>query len=175
MSKGVNELIAEEVLLRQARDGHTAAFVEFSTRWWPVIGRVAWSMLGNTAQATAITEEVIGIALRSPEPPEMPVGFSMYRLTIWLAIIRRRSSRQPVEAETPVLRALGRLYCMDRAAFLLRDVEQLSIEDAAAILETSPEEILDRVHRARIRLAFFPRDAVEPPAFDLDLPQRRLA
>ena len=144
--------VLDEALLRRARSGDAAAIVEFATRWWPIVSRVAWSMLGNTSQAIATTEEVLGVALHSPQPPAAPMRLSMYRLAIWLAIIRRRSSRTDPRPRTPVFEALTSLDNQDRAAFLLRDVERLSTAEAAAILEISPAEVRGQAHRARMQL-----------------------
>jgi RNA polymerase sigma-70 factor, ECF subfamily len=142
----------DEAVMRKARSGDPAAFVEFATRWWPIVSRVAWSMLGNASQALATTEEVLGVALHSAQPPALPVRLSMYRLAIWLAIIRRRSSERAARPQTSVFEALGGLDNRDRAALVLRDVEQLSVADAAAVLEISPAEARSQAHRARMQL-----------------------
>jgi len=44
---------------------------------------------------------------------------------------------------------------LDRASFVLREIEQVPIEEAAAILRASPEEIRDRAHRACLCLTGF--------------------
>src|ERR1043165_4239856 len=142
----------DEVLVRKARSGDPVAFAEFATRWWPVVSRVAWSMLGNASQALATTEEVLGVALHSAQRPAPPVRLSMSRLAIWLAIIRRRSSRRAARPQTSVFEALGGLDNQDRAVFVLRDVEQLSVAEGAAVLEISPAEGRGQAHRARMQL-----------------------
>jgi DNA-directed RNA polymerase specialized sigma24 family protein len=152
MSKGVNESGPDELLLRRARSGDPVAVVQFASRFWPMISRVAWSMLGNTPQAIATTEEVLGVALHSSQPPGPPVRLSMYRLAIWLAIIRRRSSRRAPPAQTEIFDALANVDNQDRAAFVLRDVEQLPVSDVAAILEISPAEVQGKAHRATMQL-----------------------
>ena len=143
--------VADDLLVRRARAGDGSASARFATRWWPRIGRFAWSMLGNVSQARAVTEEVICTALESPEAPDVPVARLMYRLALWLAIVRRRSNGALME-QSPVLHALDRLDHMDRAAFLLRDVEDLSLAELAAVLELSEIEAQAQVHRARILL-----------------------
>jgi hypothetical protein len=134
-------MVDDEVLVSQARSGNPAAFVEFATRWWPIIARVAWSLLGNEPQALAVTEEVLDTTLCSRESFEQPVRFSMYRLAVWLAFARRRSEPRP-----------DGMTSMDRAALALRDVEDVSVADAAVILEIPAEEIRMRLHRARMAL-----------------------
>lgn len=152
MSKTMTDAV-DEVLVRRARAGDGAAFETFARRWWPVIARFAWSMLGNAPQAIAVTEEVLGTVLESPRTPDIPIGRLMYRLAIWLAIVRRRSNRRAIAPASPVLQALDRLNRMDRAAFLLRDVEQLSLSETAATLESPAAEVETQVHRARVLLA----------------------
>src|SRR4029077_3907960 len=48
--------------------------------------------------------------------------------------------------------ALGRLDDSQRAALVLRDLEDLSSEDAAEGLGVSPETVRQRAHRARVKL-----------------------
>jgi DNA-directed RNA polymerase specialized sigma24 family protein len=170
MSKAMIE-VPDEVLVRRARGGDCAAFVSFATRWWPRIGRFAWGMLASASQARAVTEEVVESVLESPEQPDVPVGRFMYRLALWLAIVRRRSNAYAVVPESRVLQALDRLDNMDRAAFLLRDVEELSLEETAATLECPETDVQAQVHRARVLLTHLLEDA----ARSLDLDIRRTA
>ena len=174
MSKGGLE-VADDVLMRRARGGDRAAFVGFAERWWPAIARFAWCMLGNASQAISVTEEVIGAVLESPQAPEeVPVGCFMYRLAIWLIIVRRRSTRRADPPESAVLQALDRLALIDRAAFLLRDIEQLSLARTAAVLEASEDEVLRCVHRSRIFLTGMLGDAANLDV-GFDAKARRMA
>jgi DNA-directed RNA polymerase specialized sigma24 family protein len=50
---------------------------------------------------------------------------------------------------------LLRLDTLDRAAFVLRIVEQLPVDDAAVVLGTSLEEVRHRTHRASLVLTGF--------------------
>ena len=50
---------------------------------------------------------------------------------------------------------LQHLDALDRAAFVLREIEQLSVEEAAAVLGISPESIRQRTHRAFLILTGF--------------------
>lgn len=175
MSKTMTDAV-DEVLVRRARAGDGAAFEAFARRWWPVIGRFAWSMLGNTPQAIAVTEEVLGTVLESPRTPDIPIGRLMYRLAIWLAIVRRRrSNTRAIAPASPVLQALDRLNRMDRAAFLLRDVEQLSLSETAATLESPAAEVETQVHRARVLLAHLLGDLANSLDLDFGYPVRRTA
>jgi RNA polymerase sigma-70 factor (ECF subfamily) len=51
-----------------------------------------------------------------------------------------------------VVAALGRLEAPQRAALILRDIEELSAEQASAMLGVSPEVVRKRASRARTKL-----------------------
>ena len=51
-----------------------------------------------------------------------------------------------------VRQALGQLDESHRAALVLRDLEELSSEEAGEILGISPDAVRQRAHRARLRL-----------------------
>jgi RNA polymerase sigma-70 factor (ECF subfamily) len=51
-----------------------------------------------------------------------------------------------------VREAIAQLDEAQRAALVLRDLEQLSAEETAAILGTTPEVVRQRAHRARLKL-----------------------
>ncbi len=166
---------ADEMLVDRARSGDKAAFATFATRWWPIIGRFSWSMLGDSSRALAVTEEVVESVLEGPQPPGIPIRHLMYRLALWLAIVRRRSSPCPETPESPVLQALEQLYPKDRAAFLLRDVEQLSCAEIAAVLEAPPAQVKARLHRARLALIGLLGDRANSVDVDAGHPIRRTA
>jgi DNA-directed RNA polymerase specialized sigma24 family protein len=168
-------MVADEVLLSRARAGDGAAVVSFANRWWPIIGRFAWSMLGNASQAVKVTNEVVGTVLQSPPPIEIPVGRFVYRLALWLAIVRRRSGTYAATVGSPILEGLGRLNCIERAAFLLRDVEQLSLTETAAVLEAPADQVQAHVHRARVVLAHHLGALANAADPDLGYPVRRTA
>jgi len=59
------------------------------------------------------------------------------------------------DAEERIRETLQRLDALDRAAFVLREIEQLSVEEAAAVLGISTESIRQRTHRASLILTGF--------------------
>jgi RNA polymerase sigma-70 factor (ECF subfamily) len=61
----------------------------------------------------------------------------------------------PQEVGERMRDTLQRLDVLDRAAFWLRDVEQLSTEETATVLGISPEGIRQRAHRACVILTGF--------------------
>jgi len=58
--------------------------------------------------------------------------------------------------------ALGRLDEAHRAALVLRDLEELSAEEAARILGITPDAVRQRAHRARLKLRDELRDLLSP-------------
>jgi RNA polymerase sigma-70 factor (ECF subfamily) len=60
--------------------------------------------------------------------------------------------------------ALGQLDESLRAALVLRDLEELSAEEAAQVLGISPEAVRQRAHRGRLKLRHELRDLVAPAA-----------
>ena len=64
---------------------------------------------------------------------------------------------------------------MERAAFLLRDVEQLSLAETAAVLECPVGQVQAQVHRARVTLADLLGDLASSLDLDFGFPARRTA
>jgi RNA polymerase sigma-70 factor (ECF subfamily) len=56
------------------------------------------------------------------------------------------------EMEERIRETLQRLDALDRAAFVLREIEQLSVDEAAAILGITPASIRHRTHLASLIL-----------------------
>lgn len=60
--------------------------------------------------------------------------------------------RETTDPAAKIREGLGQLDDLDRAALLLRDIEELPLDEAADILGAPSEEIRLRVHRARVVL-----------------------
>ena len=146
-----NEVDAGSGWGRGRRDPN--ALVRFATRWWVPVYRISWNMLGNTSEAAAVAEETVLRGLRSEKPADLPLRITLYRLATWLALVRRRAGVPSMGRRSTTLQALDHLDDRDRAALVLRDGEQLQVEEVAAILGTSAGDIRVRVHRARLILA----------------------
>ena len=134
-------------------DGDADARARLATRWWVPVYRICWNMLGNTAEAAAVTEETLLREMRSPKPADIGRRISLYQRATWLALVRRRSGVSPMGPRSTTLEALDHLDDRDRAALVLRDGEQLPAEEVATILGTSAPDVRARVHRARLVLA----------------------
>jgi len=61
-------------------------------------------------------------------------------------ILERRRLAETLQA------ALARLPGLYRAAFVLRDLEELTTQEVAAVLKASPAAVRQRVHRARLMM-----------------------
>ena len=102
---------ADETLMQRARQGDAAALVEFATRWWGPIYRIALNMLGNASDAADATEQTFRLALRIPESIAFQgaFGISLRGAAIDLLLLRCAPSPQ-IEADSTasVLRRIER-------------------------------------------------------------------
>jgi RNA polymerase sigma-70 factor (ECF subfamily) len=175
----------DDVLSERMRHGDRGAFATLTTRYWAAVHRIAWNMLPDQSKAREVAEETFLRALRSPGwfPRDAPFKVSLYRLAIVLSLIQYQAGAAfRAESLLPQFDASGRLVVpegdrselagrrdlaeqiregldhlegLDRAAFVLRWLEHVPLEEAAAILRTSSERIRDRAHRACILLTGF--------------------
>jgi DNA-directed RNA polymerase specialized sigma24 family protein len=141
----------DDRLLSMARRGEDDAVARFATRFWTPVFRFALNMLGNPTQAAAVTEETIFLLLESGSHGA-PVRVFVFRTALHFVLLRRRWAPQPPKSAQALRGALQRLSDFDRAALLLRDVEVVPAEEAAAILRTSPADVRARAHRGRLLL-----------------------
>jgi RNA polymerase sigma-70 factor (ECF subfamily) len=172
----------DNVLSERMRHGDRGAFATLTTRYWAAVHRIAWNMLPDPSKAREVAEETFLRALRSPGwfPRDAPFKVSLYRLAIVLSLIqypsgaafkagrllpqfddsgrlvvpegdRSELSERRDRAEQ-IREGLDHVEGLDRAAFVLRWMEQLPLEEAAAILRTSSERIRHRAHRACVLL-----------------------
>jgi RNA polymerase sigma-70 factor (ECF subfamily) len=175
----------DDVLFERMRHGDRDAFATLTTRYWAAVHRIARNMLPDRSKADEAAEETFLQALRSPGwfPPDAPFNVSLYRLAIVLSLTQHQPGRAfRAESLLPQFDASGRLVPpegdwselagrrdlaeqiregldhvegLDRAAFVLRAMEDVPAEEAAAILRTSSEKISDRAHRACLLLTGF--------------------
>jgi RNA polymerase sigma-70 factor (ECF subfamily) len=181
----VSQDLGNDALAERMRRGEQAAFVTLTSRYWTGVQRLARNLLSDPSRAREVAQEVFLRALRSPEwfPRDAPFKVSLYRLTIMLCLSRHQprptlggesllpqfdgGGRLVVPeadlselAESPDLteqirEGLQDLDPQDRAAFVLRVVEQVPLEEAAEILRAPHEEIRARAHRACLSLTGF--------------------
>jgi DNA-directed RNA polymerase specialized sigma24 family protein len=140
--------------VRRARRGDPEAFARVVTRFWPQAWRISWNLLGNTVDASAVTETAVTLALRFPDFSDGPFRSVLLGMVIDLALVRCRSQRapNPPQRGANIRELLAHVDALDRAAFVLREVEALPADEVALILRTSAREVRARVHRATLRL-----------------------
>lgn len=167
----------ETAWMRQIAAGDGAAMRQLMERWKLPLLSFLERLLGSRAEAEDLTLEVF-VRLHRAAPDYAPTAkFSTYLFGIAhrLALNElRRRRRKPAEATTPEAfdrvvgadgaearlgeieevfqRALAELAPKPRAAILLIVQQQLSYEEAALALRSTPNAVRVLVHRARQEL-----------------------
>jgi RNA polymerase sigma-70 factor (ECF subfamily) len=149
---------SDEVLLERMRRGDRIAFAALATRYWIAVHRIARNMLPDESKAREVAEDTFLQALRNPDwfPRDAPFKASLYRLAIVLSLIQH----QPVptvreghrDVAEQIREGLEHAENLDRAAFVLREIEQVEIVEAAEILRMPQEKIRASVHRVYLVL-----------------------
>lgn len=147
------------LLFERARQGDGQALGALASRHWSTVYCVAWNMLADVEVAAEAAEATFLAVLRSDQafPAGVPFTTSLYRVVLGEAWRRLRAPPQaPASAKKPAGRTpemLQRLDSLDRAAFILRELEELSANEAAEVLGIAPASIRERTHRATLLLA----------------------
>lgn len=186
----VKDAEVDESLMHRARQGDAAALIEFATRWWGPIYRIALNMLGGASEAAEATEQTFRLAIRFPESVGYHGAFGISLRSAAIDLLLLRSPSAPPSAgasvdaflprvdgggfpasagedwsaltddvfQRPDLPAtirplLQRLDALDRAAFVLHELEQFSVAETVAILRVPAEEVRRRAHRAVVLMA----------------------
>lgn len=112
------------------------------------------------------------------EPPENPRAWLFHVASnLWIDEVRRRRPVEPLSSEPaaagpapdPIAAReaagalIGQLSPQERAAVVLKDVFELSLEEVAAVVSSTPGSIKTALHRARQKL-------VEPEPRELPVP-----
>jgi RNA polymerase sigma-70 factor (ECF subfamily) len=138
----------------------------------PTLARIAYRMLGSVADSEDVVQEAFVRWLRTDRDAVRSPEAFLRRMVTRLCLDQLKSARhrretywgpwlpEPVvEADTgldadedvtlPLLMALDRLSPLERAAFLLHDVFDLSFDEVAATLEREPAACRQLAARAR--------------------------
>src|SRR5438067_796771 len=101
---------------------------------WSAIHRFARNLSADRGEVAAKSFRL------APEPlaDGVPLRLTLYRIAVGLSLAAVQSSRQTISFPDRIRASLARIDPVDRAAYLLRDVEDLSAEEAAWVLRTSP-------------------------------------
>ena len=175
----------DEALALLVRAGSTAAFALLVTRHRGAVWVIARNLSATPREAERVSQQTFLSVWRdaSAFPPGATFSTCLYRMAVRNALTQRDGRRPSCSLESllPRFDSAGRpvasegrwseldemklggllgeaLECMDeptRAAFVLRDLLDLPLEEAAAILETSPAATGREAHRARLMLRGF--------------------
>jgi RNA polymerase sigma-70 factor (ECF subfamily) len=164
--------VSEPKLLEQAKTGDLEAFAEFMRLFEPRVRAVCYRLLDDARDVDEATQDTFVQAWRNLDRfrgDAAPYTW-LYRIAVNEALQRRRRRALPTSElpETTVsggedayaaadvraflierLRALPVEY---RTAVVLRDVEGLSNEEVARVLEISLAAAKSRIHRGRMQL-----------------------
>ena len=170
-------------LITRYLDGDKQAFGELVERYQNYVYNLAFRFSGNIADAEDLTQEVFLLLMRKVGQWRREAKFStwLYRVTANLCLERLRGVRETVpledyeppasdnpvqEAEVAdfhvqIQRVLLEIPPDYRAAVVLRDINGLSYDEVAAVLELAPGTVRSRISRGRALLAEKLRPALE--------------
>lgn len=169
--KGIAPESDEQLMLAFGR-GSTEAFSELFSRYQQPVFGFFHRRLAETAQAEELTQETFLAILRASSRYEPSALFRTYLYAIALKILnahRRKvaframflgqssASREPAlesgaHAEVLLRQALAKLQAIEREIVLLREFEQLSYAEIAAVLHLPVNTVRSRLFRARMAL-----------------------
>ena len=149
-------------------------FADLYRRYAPDVFRFALYLTGNRNDAEDITAETFARVWASPQTIRTQT-VKGYLCTIarnlFLADLRKRSRRGEMPVDVPdrmpgplervekkdalenVMRGLQKLREVDRAALVMRAVEELSYEEISAALGITLSAVKVKIHRARLALS----------------------
>ena len=168
-------MTSDEALMLEFQRGSGEAFTELFRRYREPIYGFFRRRLQDPARAEELAQEAFLVILKSVQRYEPRALFRTYLYGIAVNMIyaeRRKSGRQAAHASggkevdsvadpatladpdagLVVRDAVGRLNESEREVLLLREYEQLSYEDIAAVLRIPVNTVRSRLFRARMAL-----------------------
>ena len=161
----------EQLMLAFTR-GSTDAFGELFSRYKQPLFGFFRRRVRDAAQAEELTQETFVALLRAAERYEPSALFRTYVYAIAFKILRvhrrkavfratflgfARAEQEPAgesqsESEISLRHAIGKLERIDREILLLREFEELSYAEIAAVLRLPINTVRSRLFRARMAL-----------------------
>jgi len=140
------EEVAQETLLKVFESFEQLREPERLTSW---VFRIARNFCLMKRRKSLFAPEV-EISLDQLHPSHDGTGGTALDIADWSALPDRAAANAQLrEALDRAVRDLPDLY---RAVFLLRDIEDLTTEEAAEVLDVSVDVVKTRLHRARLAL-----------------------
>ncbi|MGH7179659.1 MAG: RNA polymerase sigma factor [Tepidisphaeraceae bacterium] len=162
-------------LVRRARGGDAAAFHELVNRHAQPLFGLAYTLLGNAHDAEDVVQETFAGAFRSLRTFEhrSSVRTWLSRILVNQAALHRRrqgpirmkslehstaipiepgSASAGVDAKLDLIAALQKLTDEHRAVIVLREIERMSYDEMAQVLNVPRGTVESRLHRARAEL-----------------------
>ena len=162
----------DRVLVQAARAGDVDAFAALVRRHQDAVYRVALRVLGSRSDAEDAAQDTFVQAWRGLERfrGDSAVSTWLYRIVTnrCLNLLAARRPTEPLHWDAPsvdddpahvaeqrerftaVTAAVGSLPAEQRVALVLREVEGLSYDEIADVLELSLPAVKGRIHRARL-------------------------
>ncbi len=171
-SDGPQSVASDEQLMVAFSRGSTDSFGELFSRYKEPMFGFFRRRLRDSAQAEELTQETFLALLRASANYEPSATFRTYLYAIGFNILRthrrkaaframfhgaEREDREPavrntMDADLWLRDAVNRLERMDREILLLREFEQLSYAEIAALLRLQLNTVRSRLFRARTAL-----------------------
>jgi RNA polymerase sigma-70 factor, ECF subfamily len=171
---------ADSDLISRTASGDAAAFRELIHRHSGRVQGIAYQLTGDAEEARDVAQEIFLRIYQSLDSYNQRKPFEawLYRLTVNLAIdYRRRRLRRPAQADAALVdqavdpqpgadqgvegaellgvvqRLLGRLSSHQKKVLVLRDLQNFSTDEVAAIVGCRPATVRVHLSRARRRIA----------------------
>lgn len=174
--------VDEAQLAKELLAGNPEAFDRFVARFRPRIFQYSWLMCGDREDAEEVAQETLLRVFESFDQLRDPASVRswVFRIAKNACLMKRRKSvyaparelplddaqvasppdagplpdRQVLDGElsTVLHQAIAELPEIYRAVVILRDIEELSTEETAQLLDVPIDVVKTRLHRARLAL-----------------------
>jgi RNA polymerase sigma-70 factor (ECF subfamily) len=161
-------LATDETLMLEFQRGSGEAFEELFARYRDPLYGFFRRRVGNPERAQELAQETFLAVLRATARYEPRALVRTYLYGIALKLVaseRRKRTTPPLEAEPSVTgspeealwvrQAIERLEEGEREILMLREYEQLSYEEIAALLKLPVNTVRSRLFRARLALKHY--------------------